>query len=98
MGGIIIFTGIAVPFLLLTDRDARAIGVFGVALACALLGFADDYTKLVRRRSLGLGGRTKLVVRALIAVGLWLAATQWEELPNPVNLRIVDASIDLGIL
>ena len=38
MGGIIIFTAIAVPFLLLTDRDARAIGVFGVALACALLG------------------------------------------------------------
>ena len=56
MGGIIIFTAIAVPFLLLTDRDARAIGVFGVALACALLGFADDYTKLVKRRSLGLRG------------------------------------------
>ena len=73
MGGIIIFTAIAVPFLLLTDRDARAIGVFGVALACALLGFADDYTKLVRRRSLGLRGRTKLIVTALIAVALWLS-------------------------
>ena len=31
MGGIIIFTAIAVPFLLLTDFDWRAIGVFGVA-------------------------------------------------------------------
>ena len=30
MGGIIIFTAIAVPFLLLTDLDWRAIGVFGV--------------------------------------------------------------------
>ena len=38
MGGIIIFTAIAVPFLLLTDMDWRAIGVFGVAVACALLG------------------------------------------------------------
>jgi phospho-N-acetylmuramoyl-pentapeptide-transferase len=98
MGGIIIFTAIAVPFLLLTDRDARAIGVFGVAVACALLGFADDYTKLVKRRSLGLRGRTKLVVTALIAVGLWLCATEWAGLPNTVNLRIVDASIDLGYL
>ena len=35
MGGIIIFTAIAVPFLLLTDLDARAVGVLGVALACA---------------------------------------------------------------
>jgi phospho-N-acetylmuramoyl-pentapeptide-transferase len=98
MGGIIIFTAIAVPFLLLTDRDARSIGVFGVALACALLGFADDYTKLVKRRSLGLRGRTKLIVTALIAIGLWLCATEWAGLPNTVNLRIVDASIDLGYL
>ena len=43
MGGIIIFTAIAVPFLLLTDFDPHAVGVFGVAMACALLGFADDY-------------------------------------------------------
>ncbi len=60
MGGIIIFTAIAVPFLLLTDFDPRSVGVFGVAVACALLGFADDYVKVARRRSLGLRGRTKL--------------------------------------
>src|SRR3712207_1379272 len=96
MGGIIIFTAIAVPFLLLTDRDARALGVFGVALACALLGFADDYTKLVKRRSLGLRGRTKLVVTVAIAIGLWLAATRAADLPDTLNLRLVDAQIDLG--
>src|SRR4051795_2008882 len=98
MGGIIIFTAIAVPFLLLTDFDARAVGVFGVAVACALLGFADDYMKLVRRRSLGLRGRTKLVVTVLIAIGLWLVATQGAGLSNTVNLRVVDAQIDLGFL
>ena len=96
MGGIIIFTAIAVPFLLLTDRDPRSLAVFGVAAACALLGFADDYTKLVKRRSLGLRGRTKLVVTALIALGLWLAATEGAELPGTLDLRIVDARIDLG--
>jgi phospho-N-acetylmuramoyl-pentapeptide-transferase len=98
MGGIIIFIAIAVPFLLLTDRDWRAIGVFGAAVACALLGFADDYTKLIRQRSLGLRGRTKLVVTMLISVGLWLVATREADLPNTLNLRIVDASIDLGYL
>ena len=72
MGGIIIFTAIAVPFLLLTNRDPRSLAVFGVAIACALLGFADDYTKLVKRRSLGLRGRTKLIVTVLIAIGLWI--------------------------
>jgi phospho-N-acetylmuramoyl-pentapeptide-transferase len=98
MGGIIIFTAIAVPFLLLTDRDARALGVFGVALACAMLGFADDYTKLVKRRSLGLRARTKLVVTMAIAVGLWLVATEAADLSDAVDLRIVDAQVHLGYL
>src|SRR6202020_3193516 len=43
MGGIIIFTAIAVPFLILSKRSWLAMGVFGVAVLCALLGFADDY-------------------------------------------------------
>jgi phospho-N-acetylmuramoyl-pentapeptide-transferase len=98
MGGIIIFTAIAVPFLLLTDFDPRSVGVFGVAVACALLGFADDYVKVARRRSLGLRGRTKLIVTVLIAVGLWLVATEWAGLPDTINLRIIDAQIDVGIL
>jgi phospho-N-acetylmuramoyl-pentapeptide-transferase len=98
MGGLIIFTAIAVPFFLLTNLDARSIGVIAVALACAALGFADDYTKLVKRRSLGLKGRTKLIVTLLIAVGLWLLATRAADLPDTLNLRIVDAQLDLGYL
>jgi phospho-N-acetylmuramoyl-pentapeptide-transferase len=97
MGGIIIFTAIAVPFLLLTDLEARSLGVFGVAVACALLGFADDYTKLAKRRSLGLRGRWKLFVTVLIAVGLWLVATRWAGLADTVDLRIIDARVNLGI-
>jgi phospho-N-acetylmuramoyl-pentapeptide-transferase len=98
MGGLIIFTAIAVPFFLLTNLDARSLGVIGVALACAALGFADDYLKLVRRRSLGLQGRTKLVLTLLIAVGLWLVATRAADLPDTLNLRVIDAQIDLGYL
>jgi phospho-N-acetylmuramoyl-pentapeptide-transferase len=98
MGGLIIFTAIAVPFFLLTNLDARSLGVIGVALACAALGFADDYTKLVRRRSLGLQGRTKLVLTLLIAVGLWLVATRAADLPDTINLRVIDAQIDVGYL
>src|SRR5436305_1446639 len=56
LGGVIIFLAFSVPFLVLSNRGAAALGVFGVAIACALLGFADDYTKIVKRRSLGLGG------------------------------------------
>src|SRR6478609_1057208 len=74
MGGVIIFIAISVPFLILTDYDWRSVGVFGAMIACALLGFADDYTKLVKRRSLGLRGRTKLIVTIAISLGLWWVA------------------------
>src|SRR5258707_9410964 len=54
---------------------SRAVGVFTTAIACAVLGFADDYTKIVKRRSLGLRARTKLIVTVAISVWLWWVAT-----------------------
>jgi phospho-N-acetylmuramoyl-pentapeptide-transferase len=97
MGGIIIFTAITVPFLVLSGRDWQSLGVYGAAMACALLGFADDYVKIVRRRSLGLRARTKLIVTVLISLGLWYVATKRAGLPDTVRLRIVDAQVDLGV-
>ena len=75
MGGIIIFAAVSIPFLILSDYDWRSVGVFGAAIACAVLGFADDYTKIVKRRSLGLRARTKLGVTIAISIGLWWIAT-----------------------
>jgi phospho-N-acetylmuramoyl-pentapeptide-transferase len=97
MGGIILFTSISAPFLILSTGDWRVLGVFGVAIACALLGFADDYTKIVKRRSLGLRARTKLIVTIAISIGLWYVATQEAGLRDTLRLRFVDAQIDLGI-
>jgi phospho-N-acetylmuramoyl-pentapeptide-transferase len=97
MGGVIIMLAISVPFLILTNGDWRAIGVFGTMLACAAVGFADDYVKIVKRRSLGLRGRTKLIATVVIAVALWLVATEQAGLSTSVRLRFVDASVDLGI-
>ncbi len=56
MGGVLIFLAVSVPFLILSDYEWRSIGVFGVAIACALLGFADDYIKLVQAPLAGFAG------------------------------------------
>jgi phospho-N-acetylmuramoyl-pentapeptide-transferase len=98
MGGVVIFVALSAPFLILADYDWRAVGVFGTAVACALLGFADDYTKIVRRRSLGVRGRTKLIVTVGISLALWWVATQKAGINETVRLRIVDANVDLGVL
>jgi phospho-N-acetylmuramoyl-pentapeptide-transferase len=96
MGGIVIFTAITVPYLALSQRDWASLGVFLAAIACALLGFADDYMKIVRRRSLGLRARSKLVFTVLISVGLWWVATRKADISSTVPLRFADVSIDFG--
>jgi phospho-N-acetylmuramoyl-pentapeptide-transferase len=97
MGGVIMFVAIAAPFAIFsTWTDWRAIGVFGAAVACALIGFVDDYMKIVKRRSLGLRARTKLVLLAGISIGLWLLARK-AGVPAALRLRVVDATVDLGV-
>src|SRR3984893_11826321 len=96
MGGLIVFLAVSVPFLILTSYDWRSVGVFGAAIACALLGFADDYTKLVKRRSLRRRARTKLGVTIAISLGLWFVASHEAHLASTLRLRFVDYQIDLG--
>ena len=98
MGGIAILVSVCVPFLILSDYRAQSLAVLGTMLAMAALGFADDVIKLRRRRSLGVSGRTKLLVQALTAIALWLTVTEWVGITDTLRLRVVDASIDLGLL
>ena len=96
MGGLIIFAAISVPYLVLSDRDTESLAVFGVALGSAALGFADDYIKIVKRRSLGLSARWKLSVQILLAVALWWLAIEQVGLDPSLQIRTWDLDIYLG--
>ena len=96
MGGLAIFLSILVPFLILSDYRSASLAVLGTALAMAALGFADDIIKLRKRRSLGVSGRTKLLVQALTAIALWLVVTEYVGLNDTLRLRVIDASVELG--
>src|SRR5580704_10910537 len=98
MGGVLIFLAVSVPFLILSNYEWRSIGVFAAAIACALLGFADDYIKLVRRRSLGLRARTKLGITIAISLALWFVAVHEAHLPTNLQLNFVDYHVQLGPL
>jgi len=96
MGGLIIFAAIIVPFLVLSDHSVAAMTVFGVALGCASLGFADDFIKIVKRRSLGLSARYKLLGQVILALGLWWVARHEVGLEPVIFFRIADFSLDIG--
>jgi phospho-N-acetylmuramoyl-pentapeptide-transferase len=70
--------------------------VFGVALGCAGLGFADDFIKISKRRSLGLSARYKLLGQIGLALILWYVAYEDLGLEPALQSRIFDAQIYLG--
>jgi phospho-N-acetylmuramoyl-pentapeptide-transferase len=77
MGGVLIVLAATLPFLALSEYTLPALTVLGVTLACAAIGFIDDFTKVRRRRSLGLAGRWKLLMLGAITVFLaWAAREQ----------------------
>jgi phospho-N-acetylmuramoyl-pentapeptide-transferase len=96
MGGLIVFVAIAVPYLVLSDRDTESLAVLAVAFGCAALGFADDWIKISKRRSLGLSARWKLVAQIGLAVGLWWVASEEVGLDPELEVRVFDAEIYIG--
>ncbi|HWQ22736.1 MAG TPA: phospho-N-acetylmuramoyl-pentapeptide-transferase [Gaiellaceae bacterium] len=68
MGGLLIVGCAVVPFLALSQYTTEALTVLAITLGCAAIGFTDDYLKLRRRHSLGLPGRWKMALLALVTV------------------------------
>jgi phospho-N-acetylmuramoyl-pentapeptide-transferase len=97
MGGVLIFLAVAVPYVVLGNYDAVSLGVFGTAILSAAIGFVDDWTKISKKRSLGMGGRQKLIAQAVIAVLLWYVATKYAGLSDSLRFRVFNFSFNLGI-
>ena len=77
MGGLVIFTAIGVPVPdPVRPRRRQHGGVRHGARVRPAIGFADDWLKIVKARSLGLSARTKLALQLLIAIGLWCVARE----------------------
>jgi phospho-N-acetylmuramoyl-pentapeptide-transferase len=98
MGGLLIVVSVLVPFLILGQYDTETLLVVGTMLASAALGFADDWLKITKKRSLGVSGKSKLAVQAAIAIVLWYVATHSGNPPlsDTVRFRISDFSVNLG--
>jgi phospho-N-acetylmuramoyl-pentapeptide-transferase len=74
MGGILILTGILLPTLLWSSLTNWYVWIAAGATALfGIVGFLDDYSKVTRKRSLGMTGKKKLLFQSLIAVGVCVA-------------------------
>lgn len=70
MGGLIFLAGITVATLWLGRGNAEAMALLLVTLTYGLIGFLDDFLKVVKHRSLGLRAREKIFAQVVVALGL----------------------------
>lgn len=72
MGGILIVGSVLISTLLWARLSSVYYWTTIIAtLLFAAIGFADDYSKMAKKQSLGLTGRQKLAAQLLIALGVW---------------------------
>ncbi|MBI5183598.1 MAG: phospho-N-acetylmuramoyl-pentapeptide-transferase [Nitrospinae bacterium] len=69
MGGILIIISLFIPTILWADiKNIYILLIIFSTIGFGLIGFADDYLKVARKRSLGLGAKEKFVVQISIAL------------------------------
>jgi phospho-N-acetylmuramoyl-pentapeptide-transferase len=96
MGGLLILLATTVPFVILSRRTTEAMLVLFVSLACGAVGFLDDWTKIVRKRSLGLSGRLRMLALLIISVVLAVVAVQIVGLETTLQAPVVNRAFDVG--
>ena len=95
MGGLLIVLAASLAFLPLTDFTLPALTIFGTTLACAVIGFLDDFQKLRHRRSLGLRGRWKILLLVGVTAAVGYAAHH-QHLSHDVYVPVANFAIPLG--
>jgi phospho-N-acetylmuramoyl-pentapeptide-transferase len=95
MGGLLIIVAAFVPALALSLYTVPGVTILLATLGCAVIGFADDFLKVRRRRSLGLPGRWKMVGLLLITAGVGWATTRIGYMDTEIYFPLIDVNIDL---
>ena len=97
MGGIFLIAGIVIATVIRAEWTAEIFLALFILLGHFVLGFLDDYIKVVKKRNLGLKARQKLAGQILISVVTILIATQELGIETTLWLPVIGETVDLGI-
>ena len=95
MGGLVILASILLTSLIYIGKFTEILPVLFMTLGFGLIGFLDDYIKVVKKRNLGLMARYKIVAQVLIT-GAYLSSLYLNgTLSTIVTLPLLGA-VDFG--
>ena len=87
MGGLMILSGLMMSTVLWANPKSPYVWVvLGVTLSFGLIGFYDDYLKIIKQTHAGISGRTRLIVEAVIAVAACTALANLGRGPMATSL------------
>lgn len=99
MGGIAFLVSIVITTFVMTgkysDPGPETYLMIMVTVGFGLLGFLDDFIKVVMKRNLGLTSKQKLLGQIIISVIFYLIFKQ-NDFPTTVSIPLTDFSIELG--
>lgn len=99
MGGIMILLGVTAGCLLPFHGNMQTIPVLILTIGFGLIGFADDYIKVVKKRSDGLLPRQKMLLQIIVSVGFSVFIQKVYSIPLTMKVPFMpDTVLDLGIL
>ncbi|MBP7250274.1 MAG: phospho-N-acetylmuramoyl-pentapeptide-transferase [Selenomonas sp.] len=98
MGGIMIILGITLGTLAAAPWTPEVLLAVFIMLGHFVLGFLDDYIKVVKKRNLGLKARQKLAGQILIAVVTMYVATQVLGIDTDIWIPGLDENVSIGML
>lgn len=98
MGGIIILIGLILPLVVLGHNSAQILLALFVTLGHGLIGFLDDFIKVVLKRSLGLKAKQKLAGQIIMAAALAYISTVYMGRGTDLWVPIMNINLDLGPL
>ena len=97
MGGIMIILGITIGTLVAAPLSTEILLALFIMLGHFVLGFMDDYIKVVKKRNLGLKAKQKMLGQILIAVVTMVIGTQSLGIDTSVWVPVLNISVNIGI-
>jgi phospho-N-acetylmuramoyl-pentapeptide-transferase len=99
MGGIVFLVSIVITTFVMTGKYSEpgpeTYLMILVTVGFGLLGFLDDFIKVVMKRNLGLTSKQKLLGQIVISVIFYLIFKQ-NDFPTTVSIPLTDISFELG--
>ena len=99
MGGLMIMLGLAAGSLIMAGRCPEVIPVLILTVGFGLVGFIDDYLKVVKKKSDGLSVKQKMALQIVIALLFALYVTKINAIPLAMKIPFLSGKyLDLGVL